>query len=156
MKSLKYIFIVGILVFGTLSCSKDEERNIIPGYPNFKIDLNNLDADLRGAGSIKVFTKPRLVNESVGYSGLLVVSNIIQENGVVSLSAFDLCCPNEKMRDIVVVPSSSDGTATCTKCKSIFDLYSGLGNVKSGPSKTGLQRYTVQSEGNGTVFYIIR
>lgn len=156
MKRLKYIFITCLLMLLASSCGKEETKDIIPGYPNFKIDLSNLDADLRGPGSIRTYTKPRLVAESVGYSGLIVVSNVIQENGVVSLSAFDLCCPNEKMREIVVVPSTSDGTATCPKCNSVFDLYSGLGNVKSGPSKTGLQRYSVRREGNGTVFYITR
>lgn len=156
MQRLKYILIANLFIFVTLSCGKEEIRDIIPGYPNFKIDLNNQDADLRGPGTIKIYTKPRLDRESVGYSGLLVVSNIIQENGVVSLSAFDLCCPNEKMREVVVVPSTSDGTATCSKCKTVYDLYSGLGNVKSGPSKNGLQRYNVRKEGNGAVFYITR
>lgn len=156
MKKIKDILIIGLLMFVISSCGKEEERDIISGYPNFRIDLNNLDADLRTSGNIKTFTKPRLMNESVGYSGLIVVSNIIQENGVVSLSAFDLCCPNEKIREITVVPSTSDGTAICPKCNSVFDLYSGIGNVKSGPSKTGLQRYRVRSESNNTVFYVTR
>ena len=156
MKKIKDILIIGLLMFVISSCGKEEERDIISGYPNFRIDLNNLDADLRTSGNIKTFTKPRLMNESVGYSGLIVVSNIIQENGVVSLSAFDLCCPNEKIREIIVVPSTSDGTAICPKCNSVFDLCSGIGNVKSGSSKTGLQRYRVRSESNNTVFYVTR
>ncbi|MBD8389409.1 hypothetical protein [Dysgonomonas sp. BGC7] len=154
MNNLKYILIILLIIF--LSCGEEEVKDIIPGYPNFKIDLNNLDAELRSPGSIKVYTKPRLSNESVGYSGLIVVSNIIQESGGVSLSAFDLCCPNEKMRDIIVSPSISDGTATCSKCKSVFDLYSGLGNVKSGPSKTGLQKYNVGKESGSTIFHVYR
>jgi hypothetical protein len=156
MNMMKYIVVVIAALLFT-ACGKEEEKIIVPGYPNFKVDINNQDTELRTPGNMKVFTKPRLAGESVGYSGLLVVSNIIQDNGVISLSAYDLCCPNEKLREVAVVPSAEDGIATCSKCGKMYDLFSG-GYEKSSTSSSRLrlQFYTVRSESNNTIFYIYR
>ncbi len=136
-------------------CGREEAEYVIPASPvNFKVDVNNADNSLKTPGNILTYTSPRLGGEYVGYSGLLVFSGLIQENGVV-LYAFDLCCPYEKDKSVVVHPSVEDGTATCSECNSVFDLRTGIGNRTSGPSSTGLQQYKVSRE-SSTVFRIYR
>lgn len=149
-------FIICILGFIVSSCGKEEAKNVIDVYPvDFKIDLNNLDNALKTPGGIKTFEKPRLGNEQVGCSGLLVVCSPLSEINNPILFAYDLCCPHESQRNIKVTPSDKDGTAKCNKCGSVFDIYSGRGTVKSGPSGNPLQVYGVNSGSNG-VFYVYR
>lgn len=155
---IRFLFVItSVLFFFLSSCGKEEDENIIPGYPSFKVDLNNLDKELRTAGAIKTFTKPRLDRESIGFSGLIVVSGWAQDDGVPVLYAFDLCCPNEKRRDVMVTPSEKDGTATCKTCGKTYELhFGGYEKGTSSKSRFKLQPYRVRNESNNTVFYITR
>ncbi len=138
------------------SCGKEEEKNVIPAYPvHFKVNISGFDAALKTPGNIKIFETPRLDNEYVGYSGLIIVCDPRSEMNNPNLFAYDLCCPYEAQKNVKVTPSSDDGTASCSKCGSVFDLYSGLGNVKSGPSDNPLQVYWAKASTNG-VFYVQR
>lgn len=155
MKALYKILVLVVCLSLAVACGKEEPDYVIPAsLVNFKVDVNNADNSLKTPGNIKSFTAARLAGEYVGYSGLLVFSSLVQEKGV-GLYAFDLCCPYEKDKNVTVQPSIEDGTATCSKCKSVFDLRTGIGNKISGPSTTGLQQYKVSKE-SSTVFRIYR
>ena len=160
MKLLKYLLPVVALSLFMLACGKEEENNIIPAYKvNFRVNVSSLDRDLAVPTNYKTFTSPRLAEEYVGYSGLLVVcsATLLQgSSNLYELYAYDLCCTHEKDQNIRVQPQS-DGTAKCPKCGSVYNILNGVGNVQSGPSKNGLQRYSARyTGGNDGVFYITR
>ncbi|WP_165041889.1 hypothetical protein [Dysgonomonas sp. ZJ709] len=140
MKILFRTFIICVCIT-FLACGKEELKQTVPWAPVFfKVNLNNLDTELTALGGYKTFTKARLADEQVGFSGLLIVRNLINESdGTPILLAYDLCCPNDRMKEVRVSPQAN-GKAKCNKCGSVFNLYSG-GNPESGPSESGLQRY---------------
>jgi hypothetical protein len=157
MKKIRYILPAFILIF--FSCGKDENWNTIPAEPvHFEISLiKSPDKELRTPGNVITFTRPRLSTDRIGYSGLLVIcSGVPITAGAFQLYAYDLCCPHEKQRQIKVSPQS-DGTAKCTQCGSVYEIFNGVGNVKSGPSKDNLQIYytTFSNTGDG-IFLITR
>lgn len=157
MKITVYISLI-ILSISFLACGSEEADNIIPvSQVAFKVNVNAQDKELTTAMATKTFTQPRLAGEYTGYSGLLIVCSANPITGsIYQLYAYDLCCPHEKQMQVKVTPNT-DGTAKCSKCGSVFDIISGVGNVKSGPSKENLQRYTARySNGEPGVFYISR
>lgn len=157
MKLLVRILFVGFL-FTLAACGEEEEKYIIPSSPvNFKVNVNVQDKELATAMATKTFTSPRLAGEYTGYSGLLVVCSAVPITGsIYELYAYDLCCPHEKQVETKVQPQT-DGTAKCPKCGSVYDIISGVGNVKSDPSENNLQRYSARySNSEPGVFYITR
>lgn len=135
MKKHFYIapFILFLLAF--LSCAKEETRISLPYAPvNFKIDVIADKIDFFGYAT---FERPRLMGEFTGYSGLLVFRN---QDG--TLFAYDLCCPHEKNKYITVKPNTI-GEAVCPVCGSVYEIWTGLGNVKSGAGTQPLQTYRV-------------
>lgn len=151
MKRLNLLFI-GLLF--CISCVKDTLPMSLPYSPvYFKVDVNGLDYELRGALNYKIYTESsrRTDNDRFGYAGLLVVRNITDDG----LYAFDLCCPHEKDRSIVVT-SNHSGEAICPKCKTVYDTMYGFGIVKSGVSKQPLQVYRVRKDASRKdVFYVV-
>lgn len=136
-------------VFVAVSCGKEESAFTVPyAKVNFEIDLNGIDSDL-GPFKCKVFTKSRAANEYVGYGGLLI---FMSTDGV--MYAYDLCCPYEDDKRVLVQPLNN-GKAICQKCGSSFILMYGLGTCESGSSKESLQRYQVLPVSHRSgVFYI--
>ena len=159
MKKIKYIVLIVVLVFATISCGSDESLNTIPIEPvRFEVNLKKSpDKNLRTPGNIVTFTQPRLATDMIGYSGLLIVCSAVPiTSSVYQLYAYDLCCPYEKQRPIKVVPQS-DGTVKCSHCGSVFEIFNGLGNVKSGPAKDNLQTYYARFSNTGDgIFQITR
>ena len=99
-----YLLFIGLLF--CISCVKDTLPTSVPYSPvYFKVDIEGLDYGLRGALNYKIYTESsrRTDNDRFGYAGLLVVRNITDDG----LYAFDLCCPHEKDRSIVVIPNHS-------------------------------------------------
>ena len=133
----------------SLSCGKEELRQTIPfASVNFTINLNGLDHSLRTPLSYKTFIQARLQTDRVGFGGLLIVSGF---NG--EIFAFDLACPCERRRDVLVTPNA-DGTAVCATCHSVFITSFGLGTVISGNAPASLQVYNVFPQGEGV--FIVR
>ena len=131
------------------SCIKEESQFTIPFAPvRFEVDINGVDSDLYPF-SYKVFTKPRANNEYVGYGGLLIFRSHDDQ-----IFAFDLCCPHEDNKSILVSPLD-DGSAQCDKCGSIFEIMLGSGIKKSGPSVENMQRYRVSKASRPGVFLVI-
>lgn len=129
-----------------VSCGDEAPRQTVPfASVYFRVDPRGYDPELRTPHSYKIFTERerRLPSDRFGYGGVLVVSDA---TGV--LHAFDLCCPNEDNRKIVVDPEYGEhggysGTVKCASCGSVFVTMFGLGSVDSGPSDEPLQRYNV-------------
>ncbi len=119
------------------SCAKEESPFTIPyAKVNFEIDIRGIDSDLRPF-TYKIFTRGRSVNEFVGYGGLLI---FMSAEG--KIFAYDLCCPYEDDKSILVEPQSN-GKAICKTCESSFITMFGLGTPEGGPSKESLQKYQV-------------
>jgi len=144
MKRIIYIFIFSLSFVLLSSCdSKEEEKHKIPWAPvNYTINIEGADHDLKNPATTKTYPSSQLAGRHVGFSGLLVVCGLrTHSNGAPMLYVYDLCCPNEGVKDKQVIPSSDGLTAKCPHCNTEFDIISGLGNVKSGTSPEGLQRY---------------
>lgn len=143
-------FLFCLLVLLVCSCSKFEESDIpyAPVYLN--IDLRFQDKDLVGIYNHKSITKARIAGEKTGYSGVLIVCGI-DSYGNTTYFAFDLCCPHEAKRDIIIEPNNA-GTATCPECGTEFDIaaYGGTGAPVKGVSKYPLRRYAVSSNSNSS------
>lgn len=175
MRVIKYILVIGI-AYLLSACGKEEPKYTIPAKPvDFKFNTSAVDHNLANIGSMSVYIKaadksaydkqltgvkgvqtfiaPRLSNEYIGYSGLLIINTGSTLNPT-PFAAFDLCCPHERLEAIRVVPTN-DGTAKCPKCGSVYDIIFGTGQVMKGVSSEKLQTYYVASIGNSAyrVFY---
>lgn len=142
MKKATVSFLLGLFMIIS-SCSKEEEKYKIPwAQVNYTINLNGADNILNNSTASKTYPTSQLAGRYVGFAGLLIVCGPYKyDNGAPILYVYDLCCPNEGTKDAIVVPSSDGLTAKCNKCNSEYDIISGIGNVKSGPSQESLQRY---------------
>ncbi|WP_165025779.1 hypothetical protein [Dysgonomonas sp. ZJ279] len=160
MKILFRAFIICVCVT-FLACGKEEEENPIPDWPvNLKINLiSPRDHNLVTPLNTVSYTESTsiLKGESIGFSGLLVICSTTSITGsIYGLYAYDLCCPNEVQKN-VIVKAQSDGTAKCAKCESVYYILDGSGRKISGPSKHGLKRYqTRYSQLEPSIFYITR
>lgn len=180
MRIIRNLLILATVLFFA-SCGKDEPRYAIPAAPvNFMIntsfldnhlaagvgniciyirtsDKANYDKLISGVRSVQTFNSERAgVSSLPGYSGLLVI-NTGSSFTSTPYAAFDLCCPNEGMRNIMVVPTD-DGIARCPECGSTFDILNGSGIALSGEAmdkKKSLQSYYVtrESESEYRIFY---
>lgn len=141
-----------MLLMSAVSCVDEAPRYTIPyASVNFEVNVKGLDHQLNAALSYKIFTENdrRRVYDRFGYSGLLVISDATGDN----LFAYDLCCPFEDRKDVVVTPTN-DGKAVCSTCGSLFVTMYGMGSVESGPSPEPLQTYSVIPQAGGV--FIVR
>lgn len=143
MKRIAAVFLLILLI--VTSCGDETPRQTVPfAQVNFRVDLISYDSELKNPDRYKIFTEEqrRLDTDYFGYGGVLVVSGPSGD-----LHAFDLCCPHEDNRQVVVVPdyegSGYIGKVKCPSCGSVFVTMFGLGSVESGPSMEPLQRYNV-------------
>lgn len=175
MKAIKYILTAGVLCLLS-ACGKEEPKYTIPAKPvEFKFNTVSVDHNLANIGSINIYIKtadksaydkqlsgvkgvqtfaaPRLSNEYIGYSGLLVINTGSTLNPT-PFAAFDLCCPYESMEGVRVIPTN-DGTAKCPKCGSVYDIIFGTGQVREGVSTKNLQSYYIAPLGSSVyrVYY---
>lgn len=136
---------LSIIILIVVSCGDEAPRQTVPFAPvNFSVELNGYDSELKNELSYKIFTEEerRLATDRFGYGGVLVVSDA---NG--GLHAFDLSCPHEDSRQVVVSPGYDgkgyNGKVKCSSCGSVYVTMFGLGNVESGPAAESLQKYNV-------------
>ena len=148
MKRIIFLILFTGIVF---SCEKEYYTTIPKFSVYFELRLNNEDFELNTDLAYKTFTQPRLEVEKgkIGYGGILVI------NGMTELFAYDLACPVEAQRNILIVPdnlSSSTSpvptaiTATCPECGAVFNIASGAGAPQSG-TKYYLRSYRVVESG---------
>ncbi|MDL2266277.1 hypothetical protein LJC43_07850 [Parabacteroides sp. OttesenSCG-928-G21] len=138
MKRVFCCLVVFLIVAG---CTKTEKSRVPYAPVFFTVSLQYEDKELSGLLKTKSFTKTRKAGEYIGYSGIFVVHGV-DEN----FYAFDLCCPHEAQQDVKVTPSD-DGVATCSECKTVYDISYGGGYPMSGPSKHQLIRLDVIKNG---------
>ena len=135
----KIVFLFLFFVMIVESCTDESQIFTIPYAPvSFRIDLNGLDYELKEALTFKTFTEKRLSEDKIGFSGILLVSDITAS----SIYAYDLCCPYEDNKSIKVDPLIG-GKAKCNNCGSVFVTMYGLGTPESGPSNESLQMYNL-------------
>ncbi len=133
-------FIFCLLILTAFSCAKITESDIPYSPVYLKLDLRYQDKDLVGLLNYKTYTTKRSESDRLGYSGVLVV------NGYDGFCAFDLCCPHEASRSVVLVPDNT-GHATCPQCETVYSTAYASGAPMSGPSQYPLRRYTVITSG---------
>src|SRR5215469_13188572 len=95
-----------ILFFLTCLLSACDQPLIspIPIAPvNLELNLSDIDSDLVPALAAKSFTKPRLATDRLGFGGVLVVHGY-NSNGATDLFAYDLACPYEIARNVILIP----------------------------------------------------
>ena len=152
---VKYNLIITILALFFVSCN-DNVISSIPDYPVYlNLNLTSTYPTFRNSHLHYIlFAKGINVIDRVGFGGILVVTGI---DG--SYYAFDMSCPYEANKDILVFPNGSkeknateyfshNGQVVCEKCGSVFDITSGFGNPISGKAKETLKRYKANLSGD--------
>lgn len=104
---------------------------------NFSLNIMVEAPSLNTQGGIYTVTKPIKYGQYIGYSGLLIVHGFDDK-----FYCYDLCCPTECKRDIMIEPNI-DGTAKCKKCGTMFDTGFGSGMPQNGSSQYRLRKYKV-------------
>ena len=154
----KYILSFLILISLLLSCEDQIPQNNIPYAPvNFKLMLDSRDNILKNGLAYITFTEKdkRLDSDRFGYGGLLVVTDYTGS----SIYAYDLACPYEGKKNILVEPSDV-GQVRCNECGSVFitnfgheiidqagRVMLGYSRAESGPAaseKITLKAYSVR------------
>ena len=113
-------FLFCLLISLVCSCSKIEESDIPYAPVYLELDLRFGDKDLVGIYNHKSITKARTAGEKTGFSGVLVVCGI-DNYGNAAYYAFDLCCPHEAKKNIIIEADNA-GKAICPECGTEYVL----------------------------------
>lgn len=128
-----------IIVFSIWGCNKDE--NLSTSIPNRSVQINintTIEHEFNNTYYSRIYPKQ-------GYGGVIVIS-YYDINTNLTLAAFDLSCPYEADA-LNKVENLGQTEMQCSKCKSIFEIGTGTGVCKSGPSKERLRSYYVSKDG---------
>lgn len=142
-----------LFLFFSLSCVDEAPRQTLPFAPvYFKIDINGADYRLNSALSATVYTNQnrRTPHDRFGFGGLLVV----RDAQASTVHVYDAACPHEHDATIQVVPDGK-GEAVCPMCHSVYVTMYGAGDVKSGVSKSQLQKYCAIPQNRAGEFILI-
>lgn len=107
-----------------------------------------------GMGEYRIFNRdkripsnfPYDVNTYTGYGGVLLMM------GIDGPMAYDLACPVEASREIVLSIDNSNFDAVCPRCGSHFNPLTGNGGPLSGvaiTNKVGMRQYHVTPSNGG-------
>lgn len=146
MKIINKILVLIVSIGCFFSCGEDEQTYTIPqSAVNLTVNLNGADNILNTLYAYKTYesVSGQTAYTYLGYAGILLFCADINSEGIPVLNAFDLCCPYEDNRNVKVTPTQ-DRKAVCSKCKSEYDLLTGM--RISGPSTERLQSYRVSYE----------
>jgi NAD-dependent SIR2 family protein deacetylase len=127
------------------SCTKMEDP--IGNFPVYlRLDLTTKDKELReeNAPGCKIYTQQNInANfERAGFGGVLVVRTVTG-----SMQAFDLACPYEASRNVLIAPDENTIYAVCPDCGTKYDIAFGTG-APDGVSRFYLKRYNVVGSGS--------
>lgn len=133
-----------LLAFQIASCD-DSYQSSIPIYPvNLQLSLTSTYPNFNSPNQFEVFEKPKIVTDRIGFGGIIVYIGL--DNNYY---AFDMACPYEAKRNILVYPDSTGlAQVKCKTCGSVYDVSFGIGNPIAGPSKELLKRYRVSNQGD--------
>ena len=157
----KNILLLLVAFCAMVGCDKINNESL-PNYP-VRIDLGDYGKwntyGVHSLGEYRFFIRekgipsnfPYNVNTYTGFGGVLLFMGQ-DMYGNPSPLAFDMSCPVEHNADVTVTIDSDNLDAYCAKCKSRYDVITGLGGPKSGMAidrKVGLNIYKVRSTING-------
>jgi len=147
---IKYCLISSLCVLSFASCD-DTYQSSIPDYPvNLELNLTSTYPNFNGPNQFLIFTKPIIVNDRIGFGGIIVYTGL-DEN----YYAFDMACPYEAKRTILVYPDTTGlPQVICKTCGSVYDVSYGIGNPTSGPSEEVLKRYRAVKQAD--ILYVLR
>jgi hypothetical protein len=139
MNKKKLLFIAGLLLMAAVSfsCVKEEE----PVLPYVKVDF-----------SINLLTNPGLQNggvpllyRGVGYQGNGIIIFPIGYGEMAEFKAYDATCTRNVPEETTAVRVNENNvTATCPKCKTVYNLLTGYAVNQN----FHLQEYAARLDGN--------
>ena len=146
----KKICLILFVLFGWLACT---EEHPILNYPvDLSLDTQHSDKNIcRGnIFGYRIYTiedmreRPFAIR-ATGYGGILAVRALDGE-----CYAFDLACPHENDRGVLISVDQDRTTATCPKCKIVYDISVATvpGIPIKGVSKSQLKKYSVYENGS--------
>lgn len=147
---IRKIIVILLLLF---ACTEEAPRQTLPVAPvYFRIELNGMDNQLNGGLSAIVYTEKnrRTPQDQFGYGGLLVV----RDAQASTLFVYDAACPYERDAKVCLIPNDK-GEAMCPACHSEYITMYGKGDVKTGVSKSQLQKYRAIPQTNNGEFLLI-
>lgn len=145
------------LVLGS-SCDKIDNK-VVPSFV-VRIDLGSIALwntyGVSGMGDYRIFSRekqlpsnfPYNVNTYTGYGGVLLMM------GLEMPMAYDLSCPVEMSRDVILTINPDNYDAVCPRCGSRFNPLTGAGGPLSGVAinnKVGMRQYRVLPRNGGYV-----
>ena len=147
------------LVLGS-SCEKIDNK-VVPNF-TVRIDLGSISLwntyGVSGMGEYRIFNRekgvpsnfPFNVNTYTGYGGVLLMM------GMDGPMAYDLCCPVELSRDVILSIDPDNFDAVCPRCGSRYNPLTGAGGPLSGVAinnKVGMRQYRTMPSNGGYVIY---
>lgn len=141
---LRYCLFSLLLAIPFASCT-DNIQSSIPDYPvNLDLNLTSTYPNFRAPNQFIVYDKRINEIDRIGYGGIIIYSGLD-----LNYYAFDMACPYEAKRTILVHPDTTGlPQVICKTCGSIFDVSYGIGNPSSGPAKEVLKRYRTNKSGD--------
>lgn len=141
---MKRALMLIIILPWLVSCEKTRV-NVESPVPKYRVNLDvNIMIDapiLNTQGGYFVVKEPRKYGEYIGFSGIVVFHGFDDR-----FYSYDICCPYEHKRDIVLEPSMA-GIATCKECGSEYDIGFGSGQPTKVPAQVPMRRYTTTVSG---------
>ena len=152
---ISVFFALLVLSLGS-GCDKIDNKTV----PSFtvRIDLGNIALwntyGVAGMGDYRIFNRekqlpsnfPYNVNTYTGYGGVLLMM------GLEAPMAYDLSCPVEVSRDVILSVNPDNYDAVCPRCGSRFNPLTGAGGPMSGVAinnKVGMRQYRVNPSNGG-------
>jgi len=133
---LKVFLAMGIFIFVSASCTKEEQQTEIPYvYVNFSLNPN-------GTQYIHLNSVNGWETVYGGYNGILIFRKSMDE-----FVAFERACPNDPLTTGAQVKVEASGiTCSCPICGSKFIMTDGT--PYEGPSHFPLKQYQTMYDGN--------
>lgn len=140
----------------------DPEVSELPDYPvAYRIDLLSSEGSaIASPLSAILVTRPRDERDRLGVGGLIICHGLPGEVTEESYYAFDARCPLCYPSPGRVVPDKTPRdkesllSATCERCRAVYDLTMGVGQLISDPGrKARLKRYHTTLSGRVLTIY---
>lgn len=133
-----------LLIILCVSCAKEEEARI-PYWPVYlELDLDFEDNELLSSFHHKIYTSSN-INPNIerpGFGGVIVFHGEDFGNG--PYQAYDLSCPYEAQKNVLLTLKQGDIYAECPVCKSKYELTSMGFPTEGSVSTYRLQQYNVR------------
>ena len=148
-----------LLILGLGSGCDKIDNKTVPSF-TVRIDLGSIALwntyGVTGMGEYRIFSRekqlpsnfPYNVNTYTGYGGVLLMM------GIETPMAYDLSCPVEVSRDVILTINPENYDAVCPRCGSRFNPLTGAGGPLSGVAinnKVGMRQYRVLPSNGGYV-----